>query len=254
VQQHLTSLRTFVGLWWATLLGSYVLIEPLGWFDGGPQELLESLGVWGYFGLLLAPLPIVGARLEWGRRRARQGGVREVSSGQGREQDFQSIRRRAKRRIVIVGIGMSNLAGYARSSLAAQAATVDIDLFMLDPQYLRGNPEFATELGRFLGIEQFTTRAEHAYEALHEFCAQWNGDPSHDHSIRLWTYRGVPTHSMVMIDPDEPNGEAVVEFFLVRSGEHRPRMRVARTGDPDDLFAILESKLREMRADARRVT
>lgn len=222
-----------------TVINSF--IEPLGWF--GLDEWLKSLKVWG--NIIIVSIPAILTVVyfyfvskNWGDSELTNYlGIAKVSTGSGRDEAFQSIRQRANKRIVIVGIGMTNLSRYARKTLALQAQNVKIDLLMIDPDFLETNPCFAAKLEEFLDIRDFIPSVRTSFETLKLFCEEWNSCKDNTYKISLRVYSTIPTMSMVMIDPGEVNAEMVLEFFLYQSGEYRPRFLVKKIEASDNLFS-----------------
>jgi hypothetical protein len=220
----------FVAAWWSIYAVLIMLLEPLGskWFGSSP---LPRLGPWGHILLLGLPiiLAIVFLYLPSTLRATEQRkylGIVEVSTGVGRTEAFQNICSRAQHRVVIVGIGMTNLAKYARKGLAQYAHATPIDLLMIDPEFLEANPHFAATLETFLDIPAFTASVRSSYESLKLFAEDWNAQADHNYKITLHVYRTIPTMSMVMIDPSHDTGELLIEFFLYQCGEYRPRFLI----------------------------
>lgn len=137
---------------------------------------------------------------------------------------------------------MTNISKYARRSLSEYAAAVPIDILMIDPDYLDSNPFLAQQLQEFLDIPHFAAAVRTSFDTLKTFAEAWNNDPTHRHRVSLKVYRTIPTMSMVMVDPDTPSGELVVEFFLYQSGEYRPRFHIRTLQTPDGLFHRFKSE------------
>ena len=180
-------------------------------------------------------------------------GLMSVSTGSGRDDAFQAIRARAKHQIIVVGIGMSQITMYAKRTVSEQARSVPIDFMMIDPDFLDSNPAFADRLQEFLDIRDFRTTAKASYTVLKTLAEEWNSDQNNPHGMRLKVYRTIPTMSMVMIDPDTPNGEFIIEFFLYQSGEYRPRFHVRKTDETESLFSRIHSEYLRLWNSARRV-
>jgi hypothetical protein len=180
-------------------------------------------------------------------------GLLAVSSGAGREAAFQQIRDRATQRLTIVGVGMTKLTMHAMQSLAHRASKVPIDFLMLDPDYLENNLAYADLLQRFLDIPNFATYLRSSFERLKTFTEGWNSEPTNTNKLRLSVYNTLPTISAVVIDAESPAAEMVIEFFLFQCGEHRPRLHIKRTEDPDGMFHRIKSQLDNLWSSARRV-
>lgn len=249
-------LSIFLGSYYAIYTFLAAVVEPFGWF-GLEDSLLKPLGLWGNVLLLLLPagIALVYQLTALQKQQVVKDylGLQGVSSGSGRDEAFQGIRQRAKHRIVVVGIGMTNLSRYARRTLSEQAKRVPVDLLMIDPDFLKSNRQFAQKLEEFLDIPDFTTSVRSSFETLKSFCEAWNNDPQNSHKIRLKVFSTIPTMSMVMIDPDEESAEIVIEFFLYQSGEYRPRFHLVPIEAKESLFNRVKSEYIRLWSSARRV-
>ncbi|MFY0687569.1 MAG: DUF4062 domain-containing protein [Cyclobacteriaceae bacterium] len=159
-----------------------------------------------------------------------------VSSGSRRVDSFHTLRKKARKKIIVTGIGMTSIVQYDLPSLRKQAENVPIDFLMLDPAYIESNKEFNSQLEEFLDISDFSEKVRSSFEKLKDFCTDWNGNKSNRYKVRLRTYDTVPTNSMVIIDPDSEDSELLIEFFLYHSGTHRPRLHVFGKGEGKELF------------------
>lgn len=153
---------------------------------------------------------------------AQYSGIEKASIGLNRDEEFRLIRDRAKKEIHIIGAGMSKLSKYASNSLENQLKRVPVHLYMLDPEYLENNPNYAKLLADFFGITNFKECVRISFDALKLFCEKHNATPNCKHRIKLSVYTTLPTMSMVLIDPDISSGEIVVEYFTYKCGEERP--------------------------------
>jgi hypothetical protein len=234
------SIVTILVLYWVTYGIVSQIIEPFSWFSS--NNILNKLGYWGHLILLIVPsLPLIYLYFKK-LKIEKYLGVTSFSSGSGRDDAFQNIRKKAKEKIFILGIAMSNISSYGKDSLAEQGKNVDIDLLMFDPDYLYAHADFTKSLETFLNMKDFRQTVRTSFEELKEFCSQWNSNNYNQHKFRLRTYNTIPTASMVLIDPDTKNGECVIEFFLYTSGEKRPRFNCVQIDDQNGLFTILTQK------------
>lgn len=229
-------------------------IEPFTWFGSAMPKHLGSVGH-----VLLLIMPLFGASVVYGWYHLRRKqietmlGVAEVSSGKQRVDAFQALRSRARQHIIVVGIGMTSIVSYDLRSIAEQARDLPLDFLMIDPEFLEEDAEFSTHLQHFLDIPDFTAKVRSAFDRLKTFCDEWNEEDDHRHKLSLKVYHTIPTNSMVIIDPDDDTGEAIVEFFLYRSGAYRPRFLVKKINDKDSLFNRIVTEYRNLWSSARRV-
>jgi len=230
-----------------TVITSFV--EPLGWF-GKEDSILKPLGVWGNILILLIPAIITIIYFlivtQKNRELKKYLGIELVSTGSRRDEAFQGIRQRAKNRIIIVGIGMTNLSRYAIKTLMKQAEKVPIDFLMIDPEFLESNPVFAKKLEEFLDIPNFIHSVRISFNILKSFCEEFNANSNNIHKVRLKVYSTIPTMSMVMIDLGEETAEMVIEFFLYQSGEYRPRFLIKQIDSSDNLFNRVASEFNRL--------
>jgi hypothetical protein len=180
-------------------------------------------------------------------------GVYRVSTGTERTEAYRQLALKAQRRLVIMGIGMTNISKYALDSLEKHASRVPIDLLMIDPDVLESEPDFAKKLEGFLGIPGFTAEARQSCNRLTEFCSKWNLQRKQKNKIHFRVYDTIPTMSMVMIDPKGETGEIELEFFLYQSGEFRPRFAIKKVEHNESLFALLYQKFERLWKRSRRI-
>lgn len=192
-------------------------------------------------------------RLEDIAQSAEYRGLVSLSSGSGREQAFQAIRERAVQRLLILGIGMTRLSKYARHSLLKRAQHVSIDLLMFNPEVLEKGGSFAKDIERFLDIPDFSRTLRISFDSLRDMAIEWNSHPDHHHRIQLRTYSTIPSSSAVLIDPDLPSGEIVIEFLLYRSGENRPRFHFRKTDVRDGVFQHVSDQVQDLWDSAQKV-
>lgn len=148
---------------------------------------------------------------------------------------YEKLREKARKRIAILGVGMTNLSEHELDSLKSQAERVSIDLLMMDPEYLKTHPEFTCELERLFDIPYFGDRAQKSFDRLNAACQKWNNERNSRYKFRLRVYQHLPTVSMVMIDPDEANSEIIFEMFLYKSAV-RPRFTLVNVKSDNRLF------------------
>lgn len=171
---------------------------------------------------------------------AKYSGIEKASIGLDRDEEFRLIRDRAKKEIYIIGAGMSKLARLATNSLEKQSQNVPIHLYMLDPNYLETNDNYAKLLEDFFGIPNFKEYVRLSFDTLSKFCNNHNNNPNCKHRISLSTYTTIPTMSMVIIDPLSKSGELVVEYFNYHCGEERPLL-VVKSAKNAQMFDSLRS-------------
>ena len=180
-------------------------------------------------------------------------GVCRASTGSSRVEAYRKLSKKANRRLVVMGIGMTNISKYSLESLRQIAVRVPIDLLMLDPKVLQSEPKFTKKLEDFLGFPNFTASALGSYAILRKLCLKWNSQRNQKNKMRFRVYNTIPTLSMVMIDPMEKSGEIELEFFIYQAGEFRPRIAVKKIKHKENLFALLHEKFELLWKRSRRV-
>lgn len=221
-----------------------LVVEPIGWFGG--DTYLKNFGIYGYIALYLIPLFVIVPSLYKAHRARQLSGIVAANTGQKREGDYQEIRASANYTIFIVGIGMSKLAQWAQESLAGQAQNVNIDILMLDPEFLRANPTICTAYAEYIGIQNYLDSVETAFNLLRALCERHNQSLGQRHRMRLRCYSTINTMSSVIIDEEHPSGAALFDPFLFHSGERRPLFCVSQTGDKDNIFNTLLRRQRDL--------
>ena len=71
-----------------------------------------------------------------------------------RDLAYAEIRQRAKEKIILIGTGMSIIRESALDDLKRQSETVDIEIFMINPFFLKGRVELKKLLSGFFGNKQ----------------------------------------------------------------------------------------------------
>ena len=164
-------------------------------------------------------------------------GLISLNTGSGRADAFHAIRARARERVTVLGVGMSQLTSYATQVIREQARHISFDFLMIDPDFLDSNASFASELQTFLDIRDFSSVARASFIKLKALAEEVNAQTNKPGHMQLRVYSTLPTASMVAIDPSGTTAELVVEFFLFQSGERRPRFHFRKTNNNDDLFS-----------------
>lgn len=190
-----------------------------------------------------------GMRREGRARREPVTGVTFVEAGGGRDEMFMAARQRAKKRVVIMGIGMSELSHSALDTLKSRATDVNIDLLMVDPEFLRRDSGASNQLNLIFGKENFASLVETNFEILRALCIDWNSDRDHLYKFRLRLYGSFPTMTMVSIDPDEKEGEILFECFLPGTRQ-RTRFKIEKRREPQ-MFSWFWNDLSELWRNAK---
>ena len=176
-------------------------------------------------------------------------GVSFVQIGMGREEAFLDMRRRAQKRIIIMGIGMTELTHHALQSLESQAKQVSIDLLMIDPEYLLNNKELTSALARHIRKPNILELTAESYQKLKHLCNTWNQNSDNIYKLRLRLYSTIPSMTMVTIDPSMQAAETLFEVFLPWSGQ-RARFKIKRKKE-SELFDTLFEAFEELWNNSR---
>lgn len=180
-------------------------------------------------------------------------GITSFSTGIGRSIDFQNVASSAKHRVIFVGFGMTYLSRYAKKTLLEQAQKHDIDILMLDPDYIERNKEYAESLEIFLDRRgfDFAGSVRQSFETFRTLCKDWNNNEFHKFKIRLRVWKAIPSVSIVLVDPDHDSSKLAIEFFLYQSGERRPRLICQKTGTDDGLYEVIASRYLQLWESAK---
>ena len=173
-----------------------------------------------------------------------------IVSPDGRTEAYEKLRSRAGHRIAILGIAMIDLSTRVLHSIEENATRVNVDLAMIDPEYLKVNPNVADELSSAFNIAHITEKAESSYNRLKTLCENWNMNPQNVHRIRLRVYRHLPSFGMVMIDAGEPTSEMLAEIYLFKMNI-RPRFELTPDKGNNSLFEVLNLEYNELWKHAR---
>lgn len=168
-------------------------------------------------------------------------GIELFNTGYGRNIDFENVSIEAKHRIMFFGVAMTYMSRYAKKRLADLAQNVNIDILMLDPEFVESNPEYSKSLEEFLDRtgSSFSNSVREAFNILKSFGEEWNGNPQNKTKIRLRVWNTIPSVSIVLIDPDNDNSKFAIEFFLYHSGERRPRLICKKSENKESMYKIV---------------
>ncbi len=180
------------------------------------------------------------------------GGYCAVSIGTSRTEAFRNLTQRAKKRVLLMGIGLSNVSRYAGEDLKAIAARAQIDFLMIDPHFLSTNPAFSKKLDDFLAIEGFATNVQHAFGILQTLCREWNKQRRNRNKMRLRVYSTIQTLSATVIDPSGEHGALELEFYPYQCGQFRPRITVEKASNAE-LFTALNKRFQRLWGRSRRI-
>ncbi|MBP6238653.1 MAG: hypothetical protein KA536_21050 [Saprospiraceae bacterium] len=234
----------FLGIFYSCYLVFSSFVEPGTWFGG---KYIESLGNKGHVALILAPFIITSIFYlyqYWKKKRfIKYQGIKSISTGSYRIDAFEALRSRAKSKIVITGIGMTNIVHYSLDSLRKQGKYVDIDFIMIDPDYISNNAEYCKILENSLGVQDLAIKVLSTFGILKSFCLENNNANRHvGKKMALYVYNCIPTNSTTIIDPYSANGELLIEFFIFKGGLVRPRFNISKLNKDNFMSdSILES-------------
>jgi hypothetical protein len=181
---------------------------------------------------------------------SQENGVKWTVSPDGRTEAYESLRQRARHKISILGIAMTDLTEQVFQSLGKNAENVNIDLLMIDPEYLKSKPDVAEELSKAFNIGFITGKAEDSFGRLKNFCQDWNADHKHIHKFQFKVYQHLPAFGMVMIDDHDSGGEMICENYLYKMSI-RPRFELVCHANNNRLFQVYRLEYNEAWKRAR---
>jgi hypothetical protein len=177
-------------------------------------------------------------------------GVKWTVSPDGRSEAYEKLRGKARHRISILGIAMTDLTNHVLRSLEDNGKRVNVDLAMIDPEYLKTNKDIAEELGTAFDIAFMADKAQQSFSRLKAFCEKWNENPNNVHKFQFKVYQHLPAFGVVMIDDDESDGEMISEIYLYKICI-RPRFELVSHKNTNGLYDAFRLEYKEVWKHAR---
>ena len=169
-----------------------------------------------------------------------------------RDLAYAEIRQRAKEKIVLIGTGMSIIREKALDDLKMQSKTVDIEIFMINPYYIKQNIILKKALSVFFDNIQLTNEIYNSYNMIKKMCEETNKANGTDgHKMTLYVYDTLPTIGLTIIDPETENAEIILEPNLYKTKSSQPRFRLVKDSTDKLVFDAVKSTYEKIRNDSK---
>ncbi|MFI2363003.1 hypothetical protein [Promicromonospora sp. NPDC019610] len=145
------------------------------------------------------------------RRRMR--GIDYVGDGRNRQAEYDTVWRGAKHHLLALGVGITTLSRDERLLRETVRRGVQVDVVMIDPDWLNSNPPIAAMLDDAYQHEGFSAQTKASLHRAQELAARLNKEVGKE-LVRVRTYQSWPAFSITIADcrSDQPVG--FVEFHL----------------------------------------
>ena len=165
-----------------------------------------------------------------------------------RDLAYAEIRQRAKEKIILIGTGMSIMRESSLDDLKRQSKTVDIEIFMINPFFLKGKIELKKLLKGFFGNEQLTNEIYNSYNVIKRACEEVEKENrTTGHRMSLYVYDTMPTVGLTIIDPATENVEIILEPNLFQTKSSQPRFRLRKGITDPAIFDAVKSSYEKIR-------
>ena len=159
-----------------------------------------------------------------------------------RDLAYAEIRQRAKDKIILIGTGMSIIRESALDDLKRQSETVDIEIFMINPFFLKDRVDLKKLLTGFFENKQLTNEIYNSYNAIKKVCEEvTEKSRKTGHRMSLYVYDTMPTIGLTIIDPATENAEIILEPNLFQTKSSQPRFRLIKGETDSMVFDAVES-------------
>ncbi|MFD2792030.1 hypothetical protein ACFS27_00570 [Promicromonospora vindobonensis] len=188
--------------------------------------------------VVVAPLWVYRELVESSRRREverrRMRGIEAVGGDYSREGDTYEVWGAAKRRVLCMGFGLTGISADEDRIVEAVGRGVRVDFVMVDPHWLREQPQVTDLVGAYYDEQVFLARVEKAHVTLRSLAKRLDGTKP-EGSVHVHTYRSWTQHSATIADPWSPDPSGYLEFHVYRRHAAWIRLRVSGfDGPPGD--------------------
>ena len=169
-----------------------------------------------------------------------------VSAGKERLRgaEFSEVLLGARRRLIVHGVGMTNISRERDLIRTAAVGGLEIHLVMVDPRWLRWlrwlrwTRRMPGVLARYYDDPQMLARAEKAYHDLTVLAQEVNAECGEER-VRIHTYRAVCAFSATIAEPGTSDANGFVEFHVTGRTPRRIRFGVRHYRDgPQDRSVV----------------
>lgn len=174
---------------------------------------LGVLAVWQVFDLVSA------------RRIRTRRGILAVGGERMRAKEFAQVWTSAKDRILCTGVGMTGILKEDDLVRATVRRGVRVEFALMDPEWLRRQPDLSASVDDFYGRKDFFRTVEESLEELIQLRNDLNAEYGRDF-ITIRTVKHFAPYSGTIADYGTKDAQGYIEFHLYRSPLGRFRMRV----------------------------
>jgi hypothetical protein len=155
------------------------------------------------------------ARAEEAAEEARRELRGVVSAGRERVRgaEFSETLLGARRRLIVHGVGMTNVSREGDLIRTAALNGLEIHFVMVDPRWLRWRLGMAGVVGRFYDEPKMLLRIEKAHRDLRSIAREVNAECSEER-VHVHTYRAISTFGATIAEPGTPEANGFVEFHV----------------------------------------
>lgn len=155
-----------------------------------------------------------------------------VSAGKERLRgaEFSEVLLGARRRLIVHGVGMTNISRERDLIRTAAVGGLEIHLVMVDPRWLRRTRRMPAVLARYYDEPQLLVRVENAYQDLTIMAREVNAECG-EVRVRVHTYCAVSTFGATIAEPGTSDANGFVEFHVTGRPPRRIRFGVRHYRD-----------------------
>lgn len=165
-------------------------------------------------GVVIVVTPVwVYRELVVARRRLR--GIDYVGDGRSRQLEYNAVWRGARRHLLAVGVGITTLSRDERLLRETVHRGVQVDVVMIDPDWLHRNPQIASMLDKSYEHAGFSVQTRASLQRMQDLAARLNEETGQD-LIRIHTYQSWPAFSITIADCRSDRPVGFLEFHLHR--------------------------------------
>jgi len=138
-----------------------------------------------------------------------------VSAGRERVRgaEFSETLLGARRRLIVHGVGMTNVSREGDLIRTAALNGLEIHFVMVDPRWLRWRLGMAGVVGRFYDEPKMLLRIEKAHRDLQVIAREVNAECAEER-VRVHTYRAISTFGATIAEPGTSEANGFVEFHV----------------------------------------
>jgi hypothetical protein len=170
--------------------------------------------------------------------RVGQRGVVFVGRHSARSVDFSEILLKARRRVLVHGVGMTSISRERDLILGAARNGLEIDFVMIDPAWLKRTRGATSLLNQYYDEPKALLRVEKAHRDLTAIATEV-GEELAGSRVRIHTYGALSFFGAIIADPGVDDAEGIVEFHVPGGSVRRIRLGLEHIEDGPEGRAVL---------------